>query len=143
MKKAPGVRQYAVEQVSNLLGRLVFQAHRAARSHDPESIHDVRVSIRRFNQAARVFGQFFPNREVKKIRRRLREIMDIAAAVRDRDIAIGLCDQAGLAETAPLRRTIAVERDAIEGELRSLLKRFEARGYSTRWRARLRLESSP
>ena len=139
MTKAPGIRQYAVEQVSNLLGKLVFQAHHAARSHDPGAIHDLRVSIRRFNQAMRAFGQFLPGREVKKIRRRLREIMDAAARVRDRDIALELCTEANLPETAPLRQTVADQRDRSQHELRNRLKRFEARDYSSRWRVRLRL----
>ena len=139
MTKAPGIRQYAVEQVSNLLGRLVFQAHHATRSHNPEAIHDLRVSVRRFNQATRAFGQFLPAREVKKIRRRLREIMNAAARVRDRDIALELCAQASLPETAPLCQTVAGQRDRTEHELRDLLKRFEARAYSSRWRVRLRL----
>ena len=139
MTKAPGIRQYAVEQISNLLGKLVFQAHHAARSNHPDAIHDLRVSIRRFNQAMRAFGAFVPAREVKKIRRRLREIMNAAARVRDRDIALEFCAQASLPETAPLRQTVAGQRDQGQRELRNLLKRFEARDYSSRWRVRLRL----
>jgi CHAD domain-containing protein len=139
MTKTPGIQQYAAEQVSNLLGKLVFQAHHATRSHHPDAIHDLRVSIRRFNQATRVFGQYLPAREVKKIRRRLREIMNAAARVRDRDIALEFCAQASLPETAPLRQILAGQRDQGEHELRNRLKRFEARDYSSRWRVRLRL----
>jgi CHAD domain-containing protein len=137
MTKAPRIRQYSAEQVSKLLGRLVFESRRAARSHDAEAIHDLRVSIRRFNQGARAFGQFFPPRAVKRIRRRLHEIMDLAAVVRDRDVAVELCAQAGLAESAPLCRVLAAQRTEAARELRTLLKRFEARDYSSRWRARL------
>ncbi len=139
MKKAPGIREYALEQVANLLGRLVFQAHRAVRSRDADAIHDLRVSIRRFNQSTRAFGQFFAPRDVKKIRRKLRQIMDTAAKVRDRDVALGLCAQASLPATAPLCHGIAGQRGEIEHGLRDLLKRFEARNYSSRWRVRLQL----
>lgn len=139
MKKAAGVREYALEQVASLLGRLVFQVHRAARSNDPDAVHDLRVSIRRFNQSTRAFGQFFPPRDVKKIRRRLRKIMESAAEVRDRDVALGLCAQASLPATAPLCQGIAGQRGEIEHGLRDLLKRFEARNYSSRWRVRLQL----
>lgn len=137
MTRAPRIRQYAAEHLSNLLGRLVFQSHRAARSHDADAIHDLRVSIRRFNQGARAFSQFFPPRAVKRIRRRLHEIMDLAALVRDRDIAVELCVQTGMAESAPLCRTLAAQRTEAAHELRTLLKRFETRDYSSRWRARL------
>ncbi len=139
MTKPPEMRCYAVEQVSGLLGRLVFQIHRVLRSHDPEVVHDLRVSIRRFNQGTRVFRQFFPAREVKKIRRRLRAIMDAAAAVRDRDIALEACAAASVPDSSPLRGELAAQRQAAETEMRDLLKRFEARDYSSRWRARLGL----
>jgi len=139
MTKAPAIRRYAVEQTANLLGRLVFEIHRAARSHDPDAIHDLRVSIRRFNQGLRVFGQFFPAREAKKIRRRLRVILNAAAKVRDRDIAQELFAQAGVAGAAPICQTLATQRKENERELRDLLKRFETRDYSSRWRSRLGL----
>lgn len=139
MTKPPEMRRYAVEQVSALLGRLVFQVHRALRSHDPEVAHDLRVSIRRFNQGTRVFRQFFPVREVKKIRRRLHAIMEAAAEVRDRDIALELCAAAALPDSSPLRGELAAQRQAAEAEMRDLLKRFEAGDYSSRWRARLGL----
>jgi CHAD domain-containing protein len=139
MTKTPPIRRYAVEQTANLLGRLVFQIHHAARSRDPESIHDLRVAIRRFNQCLRVFGQFFPARDVKKIRRRLRTILDAAAEVRDRDITLELFAHAGVSGAAPLSRALADQRAERERELRDLLKRFETRDYSSRWRARLSL----
>jgi CHAD domain-containing protein len=139
MTKAPAIRRYAVEQTARLLGRLVFEIHRAARTHDPDAIHDLRVSIRRFNQGLRVFSQFFPAREARKIRRRLRVIMDAAAKVRDRDIARELFLLAGVAGVEPICQTLAAQRRENEIELRDLLKRFETRDYSSRWRARLGL----
>ncbi|MBI4875139.1 MAG: CHAD domain-containing protein [Acidobacteria bacterium] len=137
--KAPDMRQFAAGQVSSLLGRMVFQMHRATRAHDPETIHDLRVSIRRFTQGGRVFRQFLPEREMKKMRRRLSEILALAAAVRDRDIAMELCAQAGLPETAPLVRTLSDRREEAVRALREVLKRIEARDRSARWRVRLGL----
>lgn len=133
------VRQYAVEQLSGLLGRMVFQIHRATRSHEPETIHDLRVSIRRFNQGARVFRQFLPERRLRRLRRRLDRILDLAAAVRDRDVALEHCTQAGAPETAAIMGTLRGQREEAERELRKSLKRVELRDRSARWRARLGL----
>ena len=139
MTKAPEVRQYGVGKVSKLLGRLVFQIHHAGRANDPEAVHDLRVSIRRFNQGMRVFGEFFPGREMKKVRRRLREIMKAAAKVRDRDVALELYARARLSAAAPLAVATASQREESGRELRDLLKQFETRNYSSRWRAWLHL----
>jgi hypothetical protein len=51
---APGIRDYALDQMNHLLTRLAFQIHRAAKASEPEEIHDVRASILRFSQAAAV-----------------------------------------------------------------------------------------
>lgn len=141
MTKTPSIRRFALEQTANLLGRLVFQTHHALRTHDPEAIHDLRVSIRRFNQCLRVFEQFFPARETKKIRKRLRAILDAAAKVRDRDVALELLAAAGMSKAGPLGRALAAQRSEMLGEFRQLLKRFQSRGYSSRWRARLGLQA--
>jgi len=139
MTRNADIRQYAAAQVSNLLGRLAFEVHRAGRSHDADVVHDLRVSIRRFNQGLRVFRQFFPDRDARKIRRRLRAVMKTAAKVRNLDIAAELCENANLSRTTSLYRALAAPRaDAIR-ELHDLLRRWDARNVSSRWRARLGL----
>ena len=133
------IRAFALQQIEALLGRFVFELHRAAQSNDPEAVHDLRVSIRRLSQALRVFAAFFPAREVKKIRRRLRAILDAAAEVRDRDIALELCDRAGIPPDAPLRAAFETARREAEQAFKDLLKECERRGFSARWRSRLHL----
>ena len=90
------MREYARERAALLLRRLAFQMHRAARLRDPESIHDLRVSIRRFQQCLAVFHQFFPRGQAKKIRKRLHQIMQVAGEIRNRDIALELFEKSGL-----------------------------------------------
>ena len=74
-------RQYAIEQIDRLLGQLAFQISRTLRSHDPPSVHALRVAIRRFSQALLVFAPCFPAKDIKKIRFRLGEIMAPAREV--------------------------------------------------------------
>ncbi len=90
------MREYAQGETASLLERMARQARLAAQSADAGSIHDLRVTIRRLSRCLRVFAQFYPDRGWKKLRRRLRGLMDAAGAVRDLDIAIGLLGEAGV-----------------------------------------------
>lgn len=139
MTPETNIREYAAEQVSRLLGRLVSEVHRAARDKDPETIHDLRVSIRRFSQGLRVFGQFFPRREARKIRRRVKQIIEAAAAVRDRDIALELCARAGLEENAALAGRFRADRRLAEIEFLELVQALDGVEYSSQWRRALGL----
>ena len=131
--------KYALEQASRRLDRFAFELRRAAKSGDADSIHDLRVSIRRFSQCLRVFGQFFPAREARKIRRRMGRLLDLAAEVRNRDIAVELLEQAGVRPDSRLPVRLSGERKQAEQELVRTLKRWGRRELSVKWRGRLRL----
>jgi len=55
----------------------------ANQSEAVEAIHDLRVSIRRLRQELKVFEAWFEPARVKRIRGRLRDLMDRCAAVRN------------------------------------------------------------
>ncbi len=131
------MRDYALERGALLLRRLAFQMHRAARLRDPESIHDLRVAIRRFQQCLVVFAQFFPRGRSKKIRARLHEIMQIAGEIRNRDIALELLGKSGLPADSALEGKWRDEARELHGELVRLLGRWGRRDLSRRWGARL------
>src|SRR5262245_27813007 len=90
MTASTDTRQFAVEQVDRLLGRLALQISRTLRPHDGNSVHDLRIAIRRFSLALLVFAPYFPAKDVKKIRRRLQEIMAPAREFRDCDLVLNL-----------------------------------------------------
>ena len=93
--------RFASVQASRLLGKLAFQVRHAAKHPNEEAIHDLRVSIRRLSQCLREFHQFFPRRQTKKILKQLGKVMDLAAEMRNRDVAIELIGKSGrLAESA-------------------------------------------
>jgi CHAD domain-containing protein len=133
------MRDYALERGSVLLRRLAFQMHRAVRLRDPESIHDLRVSIRRFQQCLAVFQQFFPKGQAKKIRRRIHQIMQIAGEIRNRDIALELIEKSGLPVETALAGRLRQETGRLHGELLRLVGRWGRRDLSRRWGARLGL----
>lgn len=125
------------ERTTALLRRVAFEARRTTKSSEPDAIHDLRVSIRRFTQCLRVFSQFYPAGESKRIRQGLREILKRAGEVRDRDIALELARKAGLPARSPLFATLPEERVRAERALAQALKRWSARDFTPKWRSRL------
>jgi CHAD domain-containing protein len=100
MKLDP-ISKYAVKETNLRLKRFSKNLGRAAKHpEDPEAIHDLRVSIRRAVQAFKTFGELLDPAPVKKLRRRLRKLMDLCAAVRNCDVALALLDQLGLPTSA-------------------------------------------
>src|SRR4051812_4885734 len=75
------MQDYVKLQTAILLRRLAFQVSRAAKSTDHEAVHDLRVAVRRLNRCLRAFSQFYPGQSWKKVRHRLRDLMDAAGEV--------------------------------------------------------------
>lgn len=133
------MEQFVREQTAARLDRFAFELQRAAKARDADAVHDLRVSIRRLSQCLRVFRQFFPAREVKRIRRRLRAIMDHAADVRNRDIARQLLKKTGVGTTSSLYLRLGRERKQAERALVNEILRMSRGEFSSRWRRRLGL----
>src|SRR4051812_36141329 len=91
-------RRFASEQADKLIGQLAYQMSRTRKSHDPGPVHDLRVSIRRFDQLFILLRGCFQSKDVKKIRRRLKDIMSQAGSVRNCDIALKLLTKSKLEE---------------------------------------------
>src|SRR5678815_1939319 len=92
-------RKFAYDQAYRRLGRLAFQINQTVRSRDAEAVHDLRVAIRRFSQVLRVFKPCFRGKEVRKIRRELKQIMVLAGEVRNCDIALQLMSKSQRRDT--------------------------------------------
>jgi len=116
--------------------------HRGAKSLDADAVHDLRVTIRRFTQSLRVFASLLPQRQARKVRKRLRRLMTAAGQVRDRDIALGFLDKAGWPARSPIRARLARERKEQGQALAELLKRWNKRNFSVKWRSSLQLDLS-
>ena len=136
---APTLRRHAFQQTANRLRRLAYEVGRASKSGDTESIHDLRVSIRRLAQCLRVFEQFFPHGKTRKIRRTLKDMADLASAVRDRDVAAALLAKAKIAPESELPRRLAEGRRAAQRALVTELKQFTRSNLSRKWRSLLEL----
>ena len=131
--------RFARESAASRLARFVFEVRRTLKSPEPDPVHDLRVSIRRLSQCLRIFIEFFPAPEVKRVRRRLRRIIELAAEARNRDIAAELLPKAGIRPGSPLIARLAEDRKLAERALVGELRRLTRRDFSSRWRARLQL----
>jgi CHAD domain-containing protein len=137
---APSIAGFANEQTATRLGRVVFELRRARRKADEDAVHDLRVSIRRFTQALRVFPNLLPEGQAKKIRKRLRPVMKIAGEVRNLDIAAELVKESKIPRGRALIEALAVERRAAQRRLKEALRQLDGAGLADRWRRRLALD---
>jgi CHAD domain-containing protein len=130
-------RKFAGQSASKLLGRLAFQMNSTKKAADADSVHDLRVSIRRFNQALGAFKSCFPGKETRKIRRRTKKLMTLAGTVRNFDIALKLLAKSHIAEVADLRSKLESQRKESSRVLIDALKRRIERKSSLKWRRAL------
>ena len=126
--------QFASLQMNRLLGKLVFQVRRAAKHPDEDAIHDLRVSIRRFSACLREFRLFFPSRETKKILKQLGKVMDLAAEMRNRDIALELIAKPGREPEPEFLYALRREREQAKIKLTRALVQWRRRDFSRKWR---------
>jgi CHAD domain-containing protein len=133
------MREYVHRETATLLRRFALQVDRAAQVGDADSIHDLRVAVRRLSRCLRVFSQFYPRRSWKKARRELAELLDKAGAVRDRDIALELLAASGIPPGAPVVTRLQSERRNAGEELLLEIRRWRDRDFSRQWRLWLEL----
>ena len=136
----PDLLHYATDQVATRLGKLVFEVRRASQAMDAETIHDLRVAVRRFQQSLTVFETLLPMQKAKKIRARLKRLMDLAGEVRDRDIACQLLEKTGVPANDPLWSRVADGRQQAERDLKERIKRWNRKNFSAKWRTWLQLD---
>jgi CHAD domain-containing protein len=135
------MRDYVRLQTAILLRRLAYEVSRAAKQGDAESIHDLRVAIRRFSRCLRVFSQFYPGSSWKKIRRSLSVLMAAAGAVRDLDVAMELLANAAAGNNRNLLSKLKPERRRRQRELLQEVQHRKGLGFSKKWRTTLGLSA--
>jgi CHAD domain-containing protein len=128
------MKRYARAQAGELLDRLEKQVRLASDSRDPDAVHDLRVSIRRLRGCLRAFSQFLPGKVRKKARRKAGDLMKLAGAVRDRDIALELYAQAGVPERSPVMERLRADRELAGGNLEREAKRWLDRDLPAKWK---------
>lgn len=133
------MREFTHSQVDRLLTRLAAQVKRTAETADAESVHDLRVAIRRLSRALRLFAQFFPGKQWKRVRKELSYLTDAAGALRDSDVALELLEKAGVGKRARAALTLQARRREAEVKLREELQLWLTRNFAHEWRQALEL----
>jgi CHAD domain-containing protein len=91
---------------------------------DPEVIHDLRVSIRRYNQCLRTFEELLDHGAVKRTRQRLRKLMSLCGATRNCDVAQDVLRAAGVADGSSVFSQLQSARtEAEQAMVRQLSKK--------------------
>ena len=97
------VAKFAEAQAARHLKALEQHLRRAAKHPDKaRTVHELRVSIRRFARVLRMFRLLWDRGHYRKIRRRLREMMDLCGAVRNCDVAVEVLEGAAQMPPAPV-----------------------------------------
>jgi triphosphatase len=130
-------RQFASEKAGSLLRHLAFQINRTGKLCNADAVHDVRVAIRRFTQTIAVFEPYFPGKDIRKVRRRLKKIMVAAGELRNCDVALKFISKSRLSDLDQLESKLQSQRKESSRILISDLKRWTDRQMSLKWRAAL------
>jgi CHAD domain-containing protein len=130
------MESFARAQTAELVAVAAAAVQRAAVSPGEEAVHKMRVSIRRVQQALRLFRQFLRKGGVKSIRRELKAIMEPAGELRNCHIALGLLRRAG--QDAP---EIRARKVAARQNLCEILATTARDDLSDRWLRELGIES--
>jgi CHAD domain-containing protein len=126
-------RDFAAEHADELLSRLILQIGRCVKSRTPETVHDLRVAIRRLTQALIVFKACFSPKELKKVRRGLKKVLSAAGRVRNGDIAVELLTKFEQDDLDAVLKKVKQDRRQAKQNLGRLLKRR----MDAKWRNRL------
>jgi len=103
---------------------------------EADPIHDLRVSIRRFNQSLRIFKDLWDHAHYRKMRHRLGKLMELCGAVRNCDIAVEVLEAAGAPASRALKAHLTKLRAQSEAELAERLKDWDFR-----WKSWLQAKS--
>ncbi len=105
---------------------------------DVDSVHDLRTSIRRLSECLRGFEELFPGGEAGRLRRRLRKLMQLAAEVRNRDIARELFLKANVPSDDALFQRLKTERHEWQSMLTDKVLAWTEREEPKHWHRMLK-----
>lgn len=109
-------REFARRETLARCERLMAEIDRISRNAGEDEVHDLRVAIRRFSQAVRIFDPLLPKRS-RKLVRRARTLLSAAGEVRDLDVGIERLLKLGVPEQDPLLLSMRESRRRLSLQL--------------------------
>jgi CHAD domain-containing protein len=132
-QSAIGAAPIPVKQVRRLIERLVSQANHTAKCPNPDAVHDLRVAIRRLDQALVVFKPHLHRKPSKRIRKHLKTLLSAAGEVRNCDIAARILSKTERPGAAALQRKVRDQRKDAQKSLLDRLKQLSLRTQLSKW----------
>ena len=109
------------------------QLERARNDRSADAIHDLRVAFRRLLSVLNCFERTMHRARTKRLRKAAKSVLAAGGAVRDRDIALDLAQEAGLDPDTQLCRTLERQRALRQKELGGVLAELEPRALAGLW----------
>jgi CHAD domain-containing protein len=134
--------EFAGESLAARFETLRKQCARCLEVADEDAVHDLRVAIRRFSQALRIFGSLLDRKSAEEMREALRKSMDAAAHLRDLDVGIELLIKEGLPSGHAVIREMHEERRLGEMALRGRLLLLESIEPDKNWPEKMRVRDA-
>jgi CHAD domain-containing protein len=134
MKTEPTPRS----MVRPLLAQLAKRVRAAEQSpDDPDAVHDLRVAIRHFHQAIRILPQAFDRPLAKSVKRRLKKVMSLLGALRNRDIAPEILQAASVTPDEALLKEIQKDRRTGQKHLARQLESWQKQEVLREWKTKM------
>ena len=95
------------------------------------------MSIRRFIQGLILFPELVPQGEAKKVRRRLKKLMNLTSEIRNRDIAL---EHLAQSHDGALKDRLGQDRDSFSAQFAKAIRRLARKDSLSRWRSALELD---
>lgn len=136
---------YAQQCLEQRVDRVIAEIEGAAAGLGADQVHDLRVAIRRLREGVRVFTPLGAAERADHLLKRLKGLMEAAAAVRDLDIAMELGGASGLARDGALMAEFLASREEAREELASLVEKAAKAKFTERLRTlpELREDQTP
>jgi CHAD domain-containing protein len=125
-------REFARRETLARLERVLAEIERISASAGEEEVHDLRVSIRRFSQAVRIFEPLLPKR-ARKIVKQVRSLLQAAGLVRDLDVGMERLGKLGVAAEEPMLVSMNESRRRASLELLGEVYRLRAHAPEISW----------
>lgn len=125
-------REFARRETLARLERVLKEIERISASAGEDEVHDLRVAIRRFSQAVRIFQPLLP-KKAGKIVKQVRALLKAAGAVRDLDVGMERLRKLGAGEEEPLLRSMAETRRRASLELLGEVFQLRAGAPESAW----------
>jgi len=130
------LKEFGLRTTRELLESAAKAIRKTATSPDHEAVHKMRVSIRRFQQALRLFRQFLRRKGVDSVRAELRAIMVEAGNLRNHDIALSLAGN-----HRSVSKYLTEQRKLAEAKVAAALAVVAGAWLAERWKEELGLSA--